>query len=62
MTVTANNNTCDVPIPVTFPRAVTVQTEGQDIEVEELGSEPLVVWTKLSGEAVIFTLDEPMML
>lgn len=60
VTVTANSNTCDVPIPIIFPRAVTAQTEGQDIGVKELGSEPLVVWTKLNGEAVTFTLDEPM--
>ena len=62
VTVTANNNTCDVPIPVTFPRATGVQPEGQGIELEQLGSEPLVVWTTLSGEAVTLTLDEPITL
>lgn len=60
--VTANNNTCDVPIPVTFPRATDVQMEGQGIELEQLGSEPLVVWATLSGEAVTLTLDEPITL
>lgn len=62
VTVTAHNNTCDVPVPVTFPRTAAVYAESEDIEMEQLGSEPLVVWTRLSGEAVTLTLDEPMTL
>ena len=60
VTVTANDNICDVPIPVTFPGGAKVD-EGE-IREDKVGEEPLIVWATLSGSPVSFTLDEPVSL
>jgi hypothetical protein len=59
VTVSANGNTCSEPIPVTFPVAPT-STLG--FTTEQLGSDPLTVWAKLSGSPVTFTLSTPIAL
>ncbi|QKX57460.1 uncharacterized protein TRUGW13939_04573 [Talaromyces rugulosus] len=53
VTVTANNNTCSTPVPVTFPVAPT-STNGYT--TEQVGDDPLTVWVPLSGSPVSFTL------
>jgi hypothetical protein len=58
VTVTANGNTCGVPIPVTFP--VTARASGATTRNEKLGTDPLTVWTTLSGTAATFTLEDPI--
>ncbi|KAA8645896.1 hypothetical protein EYZ11_003589 [Aspergillus tanneri] len=57
VTVSAKDNTCSVPIPVTFPVA---PTNTQGFATEQLGSDPLTVWVKLSGSPVTFTLSKPI--
>ncbi|KAG9234920.1 hypothetical protein BJ875DRAFT_504369 [Amylocarpus encephaloides] len=50
VTVTAGStNTCPVPIPVTFPVGVATPAGSTS---EQLGSDPLTVWVKMSGSAV----------
>lgn len=60
VTVTANDNTCTVPIPVTFPVAATTTSSGTT--TEQLGNDPLTIWATLSGSAVTFQLSEPIIL
>ena len=62
MTVTANDDTCDVPIPVTLPPTASVSIDGGDVQVEQIGSEPVVLYVRLSGEPQSFTLDQPLSL
>ncbi|KAE8149979.1 hypothetical protein BDV25DRAFT_155333 [Aspergillus avenaceus] len=57
VTVTANGNTCDAAIPVTFPVAPT-DTKG--FSTEQVGSDPLTVWVQLTGSPVTFTLSTPI--
>ncbi|KAJ5088905.1 hypothetical protein N7456_012521 [Penicillium angulare] len=59
VTVSATDNTCGEPIPVTFPVAPT-STKG--FATEQLGSDPLTVWVQLSGSPVSFTLSTPIAL
>ena len=54
VTVTANGNTCAVPIAVTFPG--TASTSSGGTTQDKVGSEPLIVNVKLSGSPVTFTL------
>ena len=61
VTVSAIDNTCDVPVPVTFPQTAAVRVGG-DVEVEQIGNEPIVLWVTLAGEEVSFSLDEPISL
>lgn len=56
-TVSAENNNCQEPIPVTFPVAPT-DTKG--FKTEQIGADPLTVWVKLSGSPVSFDLSEPI--
>lgn len=58
-TVTANGNTCSVPIPVTFPGTATASGSTTS---DKVGSEPLILWAKLSGSPVTFTLGSPVKL
>lgn len=62
VTITANDDSCDVPIPVTFPQTAAVRVDGGDVQVEQIGTEPVVLWVKLDGEPLSFTLDEPVSL
>jgi hypothetical protein len=57
VTISSSGNTCSVPIPVTFPGAVTA-TKGAT--TEQLGSDPLTLWATLSGSPVTFTLKTPL--
>lgn len=57
VTVTANGNTCSVPVPITVPGDATT-TSGATRE--KLGSDPLTIWTKLVGKAVTITLTTPV--
>ncbi|KAF1348161.1 hypothetical protein BDV97DRAFT_299295 [Delphinella strobiligena] len=59
-TVTANSNTCSVPIPITFPGKASTSATGTT--TEQVGSDPLTIWTTLSGEAVTFDLASPIAL
>ncbi|GAD97217.1 extracellular serine-rich protein [Paecilomyces variotii No. 5] len=59
VTVTANGNTCNSPIPVTFPVA---PTSTQGFTTEQVGSDPLTVWVELTGSPVSFTLSTPIRL
>lgn len=58
VTVTASGNTCSVPVPVTFPVQATTSSSGTTRE--QLGQDPLTIWTTLSGTAVSFTLAQPV--
>lgn len=53
VTLTANGNTCGVTLPVTVPGPVT-STQG--FTTEQIGSDPLTIWAKLTGSPVTFTL------
>lgn len=57
LTISAQNNSCSSPVPVTFPVPPT-STEGY--KTEQLGSDPLTVWVQLSGSPVTFTLSTPI--
>ncbi|PYI29701.1 hypothetical protein BP00DRAFT_448137 [Aspergillus indologenus CBS 114.80] len=59
VTVSATGNTCSEPVPVTFPVA---PTSTQGFTTEQVGSDPLTVWVKLSGSPVTFTLSTPIAL
>ncbi|CBF83680.1 hypothetical protein AN2954.2 [Aspergillus nidulans FGSC A4] len=59
VTVTANGNTCDANIPVTFP---TAPTDTLGFATEQLGSDPFTVWAQLSGSPVTFSLATPIAL
>lgn len=62
VTVSALDNACNVTVPVTFPPTAAVNVGGAAVEVEQIGSEPLVLWVTLGGEEVIISLGEPMTL
>ncbi|KAK3719246.1 hypothetical protein LTR37_004465 [Vermiconidia calcicola] len=57
VTVTATGNRCGVPVPVTFPGSATTTGTARS---DKLGSEPLIMWTTLSGSAVSYTLSAPV--
>jgi len=57
VTLTATGNTCNVPIPVTFPGPVKSVQGGTS---EQVGSDPLTIWRKLTGNSVTYTLTTPI--
>lgn len=57
VTVTANGNTCNVPVPITFPGTATTSAVTTS---EKLGTDPLTVWATLSGSPISFTLGSPV--
>lgn len=59
VTVGANGNTCGTSVPVTFPGTAT--TTAGSVK-EQIGNDPLTMWTKLSGQAVTYTLGSPISL
>jgi hypothetical protein len=59
VTVTTTGNTCAAPIPVTFPGTVVSQ---QGATPEQLGTDPLVLWVKMTGSPVTFQLTTPVAL
>lgn len=59
VTLSANGNSCDAAIPVTFPDA---PSDTQGFSTEQLGSDPVTVWAQLSGSPVTFSLASPIAL
>jgi hypothetical protein len=59
VTVSTSGNTCSAPIPVTFPGTVVDQ---KGATPEQVGTDPLVLWVKLTGSPVTFTLTAPVAL
>ena len=56
--VGANGNTCSVPIPLTLPVDATTTSSGTTSE--QVGSDPVVKWSTLSGSAVSWKLNTPV--
>jgi hypothetical protein len=59
VTVTANGNSCSVPIPVTIPGGVV---DAKGFRTEQIGNDPLTVWVQLSGSPVTLSLRTPVSL
>jgi hypothetical protein len=57
--VKAGAGACSVPIPVTFPVAATASTTYTS---EQLGSDPLTLWTTVGSGTSTFTLSQPIAL
>lgn len=57
LTMTATDNTCSVEVPLTVPGDV-VDTQG--FRTEQLGSDPLTIWVRLTGSPVTFELQTPI--
>jgi len=57
VTVTAADNTCTVPIPVTVPGTMVDQ---QGFRGEKIGNDPLTIWVRLTGTPVVLTLGTPV--
>jgi hypothetical protein len=57
VSVGANGNTCNTKIPVTLPGSV-VDTKGATSE--QIGTDPLTLWTTLNGAPVSYTLTTPV--
>ncbi|KAL9948518.1 hypothetical protein D7B24_009195 [Verticillium nonalfalfae] len=55
ITVTANGNSCAVPVPVTIPSG-SVTAAGGSATADVVGSEPPIQWVTLSGSPVTLTL------
>lgn len=55
VTVTANDNSCSVPVPITVPGAGSI--EGASAEADKVGSEPLILWLTLAGSPATLTLN-----
>jgi hypothetical protein len=54
VTLSADNNSCSVPVPITIPGGASVS--GAVSQVDTLGSEPTIQWVKLTGSPVKLTL------
>jgi hypothetical protein len=59
-TVSATNNICAAPIPVTIPAGNVTDLQGST--TEQIGNDPLTIWVTLSGAAKTFTLTTPIAL
>ncbi|KAH7006828.1 hypothetical protein EDB80DRAFT_880350 [Ilyonectria destructans] len=59
VTVTANGNSCFVPVPVTIPSG-SATASGGSITVDVLGSEPPIQWVTLAGSPVTLALSSPV--
>ncbi|KAI7484157.1 hypothetical protein KC351_g4692 [Hortaea werneckii] len=57
-TLSSKGNSCSAPIPVAFP--VSASSTGGLTTREQLGSDPLTIWTTLTGSPVSFQLDSPV--
>lgn len=55
---TATGNKCNVAIPVTVPGGVRSTPNGATRE--QLGSDPLTVWTKMTGQPQTIPLNPPL--
>ncbi|KAM7186129.1 non-anchored cell wall protein-1 [Naviculisporaceae sp. PSN 640] len=57
VTLLASGNACDVPVPVTVPgRAMSDGLSNLD----QVGTEPAIYWTDISGSPVTLTLSSPL--
>ncbi|OAA44128.1 hypothetical protein NOR_03856 [Metarhizium rileyi] len=59
VTVTANGNTCSVPVPVTIPSGTATATGG-NLKLTKVGTEPPITWVTLSGSPVTIELGTPV--
>lgn len=57
---TDSSNSCSVPVPVTVPKGSTTSSGSKTSD--KVGSEPLIEWVKMSGNAVTLTLSSPVTL
>ncbi|KAE9978646.1 hypothetical protein Vi05172_g3830 [Venturia inaequalis] len=53
-----NGNKCSTPLPITVPNGVGAIPKGATRE--QVGSDPLTVWVKLTGQPVTIQLNPPM--
>lgn len=58
LNVRADGDSCGVPVPVTIPSSASAS--GSGVVIDQVGSEPIIAWTPLSGSAVSFTFDTPV--
>lgn len=58
LNVRADGDSCGVPVPVTIPGSASAS--GSGVVIDQVGTEPIIAWTPLSGSAVSFTFDEPV--
>lgn len=58
--VGASGNSCSVPLPLTLPVDATTTASGTTSE--QVGSDPVVKWSTLSGSAVTWKLSTPIAL
>jgi hypothetical protein len=59
VTVTTSGNSCAVPVPVTIPGGSTTASGGSQ-RVDQVGSEPPIVWVSMQGSPVTLTLNAPI--
>jgi hypothetical protein len=57
---TATGNKCGVPIPVTVPG--NVGSIPKDATKEQIGADPLTIWTKMTGQPTTIQLNPPLRL
>lgn len=57
VTVTANGNTCAVPVPVTLPSGTA-----SGAKIDQVAQEPPIAWVTLSGQPVTIQLSSPVAL
>ncbi|KAK4994365.1 hypothetical protein LTR66_005590 [Elasticomyces elasticus] len=60
VTVMADDNQCNVPVPITFPGNVSYVTNTHNMMTEQIGNDPLTIWVSLSGAPVVFNLTKPL--
>ncbi|KAL2070954.1 hypothetical protein VTL71DRAFT_13980 [Oculimacula yallundae] len=61
VTVTTTGNVCGAEIPVTLPGPV-IATQARTGRSEQLGSDPLTIWLKMTGSPVMLMLQKPIIL
>ena len=55
--VSATGNSCSAPVPVTLPGSGSASGSATN---DQVGSEPLIMWTTLSGSPVTISLASPV--
>ncbi|KHN94023.1 uncharacterized protein MAM_08097 [Metarhizium album ARSEF 1941] len=59
ITVSAQDTSCSVPVPVTIPGGRTVSASSGSPKSDNVGNEPPIIWVTLSGSPVTLTLSSP---
>lgn len=59
VTITANGNACSAPIPLTLPGGTAT---GGAFTVDQVGTEPPILWVTLAGSPVTLQLSSPITL